>query len=225
VDPRLISVSGPSRLSAAIASGRTARLLPKPTWWDSFLFLALMSGPPKFRDRDLMASLQGSVDAVVLLHIGVWLCGGLWVLGRLFPATTRRGVLPAGNVALVIAALFIGSLTLSLFDSPGVLLTAFIVGQFAVMLSFTWVFTHRFGAWASLRLMFIGAATLAVTIVALVFVAPGMVIYGDNIILGVTRISGELIADTGSLAVIGLVLCLSDAPPLRPPVCTPHSIR
>jgi len=58
VDPRLISVSGPSRLSAAMASGRTARLLPKPTWWDSFLFLALMSGPPKFRDRDLMALRQ-----------------------------------------------------------------------------------------------------------------------------------------------------------------------
>ena len=86
---------------------------------DSFLFLALMSGPPKLRDRDLMASLEGSIDAVVLLHIAVWVCGGLWVLGRLFPATVRRGVLPAGNVALVIAALFIGSLTLSLLESPG----------------------------------------------------------------------------------------------------------
>jgi hypothetical protein len=202
-----------------MASGRTARLLPKPTWWDSFLFLALMSGPPKFRDRDLMASLQGSVDAVVLLHIGVWLCGGLWVLGRLFPATTRRGVLPAGNVALVIAALFIGSLTLSLFDSPGVLLTAFTVGQFAVMLSFTWLFTHRYGAWASLRLVFIGVAILALTTVALVFIAPDLVMYGDtDIVLGVTRIRGDLIADTGSLAVIGLVLCLSNAPSIRPPV-------
>jgi O-antigen ligase len=186
-----------------------------PSWFDSLLFLALMSGPPKFRDRDLEASLEGAIDLVVVIHIAVWTCGGLWVLARLYPAAVRRGVFPSINPAQVIGALFIISLTFSLWESPGILLTAFIVGQFAVMLGFTWVFTHRFGASACLRHLFIGVSVLALTTVALVFLVPGLMISDTNFVFGVTRVSGDLIADTGSMAVIGLVLCLSSMPPLR----------
>src|SRR4051812_21311310 len=63
VDQRSMSVTESPRRLVDVTPGRTVRRLPKPTWWDSFLFLALMSGTPKFRDRDLMASLQGSIDA------------------------------------------------------------------------------------------------------------------------------------------------------------------
>ena len=35
---------------------------------------------------------------------------------------------------------------------------------------------------------------------------------------GETRVRGDYIADTGSVAVIGLVLCLSSMPPLRGPM-------
>src|SRR5688572_970875 len=103
-----------------------------PTVFDSLLFLALMSGPPKFRQRDVFASLAGAIDPVVMIHVGVWTCGGLWVLARLYPALLRHKVVPSVNPAQAIGALFIAALSLSLWDSPGVLLTAFTLGQFAV---------------------------------------------------------------------------------------------
>src|SRR4030095_15262059 len=123
----------------------STRVADGPNWFDSVLFVLLMSGPPKFRGRDPLASLSGAIDQVVLIHIAVWICGGLWVLARLYPSVVRRGLVPAVNPAQALGALFIAALTLSMPDSPGLLLTAFTLGQFAVMLSFIWVFTHRFG--------------------------------------------------------------------------------
>src|SRR6187200_1637690 len=139
-----------------MTSDPSARVEHAPSWFDSLLFLALMSGPPNFRDRDPYASLNGELDPVAMIQIGVWACGGLWVLARLYPAVLRRGVIPSVNLAQAIGALFIAALTLSLLESPGILLTAYTLGQFAVMLSFVWVFTHRFGTLACLRHLFIG---------------------------------------------------------------------
>jgi O-antigen ligase len=201
-----------------MTSTPSTRLAHVPSWFDSLLFLALMSGPPKFRDRDPVSSLEGVIDVVVVIHIVIWICGGLWVLARLYPAAVRRGVVPSVNPAQVVGALFIASLTLSLSESPGILLTAFTVGQFAVMLGFIWVFTDRFGTSACLRHLFIGVSVLALATVALLFLSPGLVIDDTDFVLGVTRIRGDLIADTGSMAVIGLVLCLSSMPPLRGPL-------
>src|SRR4030095_2215321 len=118
---------------------------PRPTWFDSLLFLALMSGPPKFRLRDVAASLTGAIDSVVLLHVCVWFAGGLWGLMPACLALLRRGILPRLNPVQVFGALFIFGLSLSMWISPGFLLTAFMLGQFAVMLGFSWVFVHRFG--------------------------------------------------------------------------------
>ena len=160
----------------AMTSAPSTRVAHAPNWFESLLFLALMSGPPKFRDRDPFASLDGAIDFVVVIHIAVWACGGLWVLARLYPAALRRGIVPAVNPAQAIGALFIAALTLSLWQSPGILLTAFTLGQFAVMLGFVWVFTHRFGTSACLRHLFIGVSVLALVTVALVFLAPGLVI-------------------------------------------------
>ena len=135
-----------------------------------------MSGPPKFRERDPFASLAGAIDLVVVIHVAVWACGGLWVLARLYPAVLRRGVVPSVNPAQAIGALFIAALTLSLWESPGFLLTAFTLGQFAVMLGFVWVFTHRFGTSACLRHLFIGVErSRADDVLQLVYVAPGLV--------------------------------------------------
>jgi O-antigen ligase len=179
------------------------------------LFLALMSGPPTFRDRDPYASLNGELDLPALIQIGVWICGGLWMLARLYPSVLRRGVLPAVNPAQALGALFIVALTLSLWDSPGFLLTAFTLGQFAVMLGFIWVFTHRFGTSACLRHLFIGVCVLALATVAAFYFAPELVADGTGL---TTRLRGSNIADTGSVALIGLVLCLSGIPPLRGPM-------
>jgi O-antigen ligase len=193
--------------------GRVAHV---PNWLESLLFLALMSGPPKFRGRDPFASLAGTVDAVVAIHAVIWTCGGLWVLARLYPAVLRGRGVPV-NGAQLVGALFIASLTLSLPQSPGVLLTAFTLGQFAVMLSFAWVFTHRFGTASCLRHIFLGVVILTFATIAAVYLAPGLVTEESGLVAFESRLRGDYIADTGSLAVIGLVLSLSNAAPLRGP--------
>jgi O-antigen ligase len=186
----------------------TASLAPTLTWLDSLLFLALMSGPPKFRYRDSTASLAGTIDLAALIQIGVWACGGLWVIMSLYP-WLRRGLLPAVNPVQVAGALFIVSLSLSIRESPGVLLTAFTLGQLAVMLSFAWVFTHRFGTSAYLRHLFFGVSVLALGIAAAALAAPDLVITDQR------RLIGERIAPTGAVAVIGFVFCLSNIPALK----------
>jgi O-antigen ligase len=202
-----------------VTSVRSTRVAPVPHGLESFLFLALMSGPPKFRGRDLSASLTGAIDTVVLIHVAVWTCGGLWVLARVYPAALRRTVVPFVNLAQILGAAFIAALTLSLWDSPGRLLTAFTLGQFAVMLTFSWVFTHRFGASACLRHLFIGATVLALVTIAAIFLAPGLVMADDTpIVLGETRLLGGNLTFTSSVALIGLVCCLSSVPPLRGPM-------
>jgi O-antigen ligase len=196
-------------------SAPAPRVAITPTWIDSILFLALMSGPPNFRDRDPYASLKGEIDLSALIQIGAWACGGLWVLARLYPSVLRRGVLPAVNPAQAMGALFIATLTLSLADSPGFYLTAYTLGQFAVMLGFVWVFTHRFGTAACLRHLFIGVSVLALVTVAALYLAPELVADGTGL---ETRVRGSNITDTGSVAVIGLVFCLSGIPRLRGPM-------
>jgi O-antigen ligase len=185
-----------------------------PTWLDSLVFVALMSGPPNFRDRDPYASLRGELDLTTVIQIGVWVCGGLWILARLYPSVLR-GRLPAVSLAQALGALFIVALTLSLWESPGVLLTAFTLGQFAVMLGFVWVFTNRFGTSACLRHLFIGVCVLAAVTIATLYFAPELVADGTGL---ATRVRGSNIADTSSVALIGLVLCLSGIPPLRGPL-------
>ena len=103
----------------------------------------------------------------------------------------RRGIVPAVNPAQAVGALFIGALTLSLWESPGFFLTAFTLGQFAVMLSFVWVFTHRFGTSACLRHLFIGVSLLALATVATLFSRQNswLVIGHDTgLVIGQTRV-------------------------------------
>jgi len=195
-------------------SSVAVRVPHAPTWRESLLFLLLLSGPPKFRGRDPFASLEGAIDIVVVIHVAVWLIGGLWVLARLYPAVIRRGVVPPLQPPQTIAVLFIAALTLSLWDSPGILLTAFSLGQFAIMFGFAWVFTHRFGTSACLRHLFVGVSILALSILAAAYIAPGLVTE-ETFVAGQTRLRGDLIADAGSVAVVGLVCLLSNMPALR----------
>jgi O-antigen ligase/polysaccharide polymerase Wzy-like membrane protein len=189
----------------------TGAVASTPSWLDSVLFIVLMSGPPKFRDRDPFASLEGAIDVIVLVHAAVWACGALWVTARLYSSVLRRGVVPAINAVEGVAALLIAALSLSLWDSPGFLLTAFVLGQFAVTLTFVWLFAHQFGPTACLRHLFGGVLTLALAIVVAVYFDPYMVIRGP-------RLLGENIAPAGAVAVLGLVFCLSGVPRLKSPL-------
>jgi hypothetical protein len=84
-----------------------------PSWFESVLFVALTSGPPKFRDRDVTASPTGAIEAFVLVQVAVWAVGGLWVLARLFTLVLRRGLLPPVNPLQVLGVLLLVSLSLS----------------------------------------------------------------------------------------------------------------
>ena len=199
------------------SAGRTPRSVgnrpsslwaPTPTWIESLLFLALMTGPPKFSgDREVTASLAGQIDGMVIIQIAVWASGALWVFARLFSSTVKRGVIPVLNPVLITAWFLIAALSISLPQAPGVLLTGFTLGQYAVMLSFAWVFVHRFGAEAYLRHLFIGVSVLAVVIAAAALVSPELVFIN-------TRLRGDKIADTGVVAALGLVFCITNVPKL-----------
>jgi O-antigen ligase len=180
-------------------------------WLDSVLFIALMSGPPKFRQRDALASLTGQIDAMVAMQIAVWVCGGLWVFLRLYPSVLRRGRVPPVRALQVLSTLLVATLSLSILDSPGVLLTGFMLGQFVVMIAFSWVFLHRFGITTYLRHLFACIVLLLVTIAASIFVAPELVMAGANSF----RVRGDTIGPTGALAAMALVFCLSNVPRLK----------
>ena len=195
----------------SMAIMRTAWRGLAPTRLESLLFVALMSGPPKFRFRDLNASLTGALDWVVVVHIAVWLCGGLWVLARLYPSLSTRGIVPAVSSPQAWGALLIASLCLSLWHSPGFLLTAYMIGQLAVMLAFAWIFVDRYGPESYLRHLFAGVWVLTAMLIASAYLIPDLVFADDG-----TRFRGEVIAPTGPLAAMGLVFCLSSAPRIRP---------
>jgi hypothetical protein len=188
-------------------SGKPLRV---PTWIDTLLFLAVMSGPPAIRDRDMYASLAGEVDAAVLVKLVIWACAGLWVVGRLAPSLLRYGRIPAVNRAQTLGVLLVASLTLSLWGSPGFLLTAFTLLQFVIMIAFAWVFTERYGYSIYLRYLFVGVCLLTVVLLIAAWVAPTMVIDELN-----QRFRGERIAPTGAVAGMGLIFCLSNLPRLK----------
>lgn len=186
-----------------------------PNWLERTLFVLLMSGPPKFRVRDPIASLESTIDSVVVLHIVVWGAAALWVFARVYPSVLRRGKIPSVNAAQAIGGLFIAALSLSMWRSPGVLLTAFTLGQFCVMLGFFWMFTYRFGAMATLRHIFFGVSLLVVVTAVALFVAPDLVI---SVVEDDIRLRGDYLAETSLVAIIGLVFCLSSLPALTGPI-------
>ena len=197
-------------LQSSVPDVRTARRRDAPGWLDTLLFIALMSGPPALRDRDMTAALAGEIDTIVLIRLVVWACGALWVAARLYPSLRRRGVVPAMNNAQVIGALLIAALSVSLWHSPGFLLTLFTLGQFTVMLTFAWLFADRFGPRTYLRHIFIGVCVLTLCLIAAALLNPGLVIDEDTL-----WFRGDRVAPTAAVAGMGLIFCLSSIPRLR----------
>jgi len=192
-----------------MANVRASWAARAPTLLESLLFLALMTGPPKFRYRDVTASLTGAIDSAVLVQIAVWTCGGLWAFARLYPTALKWRAAPVVSGVQVLGALFIVAMSLSIWRSPGVLLTAFMLGQLAVMLLFAWVFVTRFGPSTYLRHLFAGVFILTLIMGVAVVLAPELVLVGSNL-----RIRGDRIAPTGPVAAMSLVFCLSNIPRL-----------
>lgn len=189
------------RVDSAALPGRS-----QPGVVDGLLFLLLMSGPPKFRARDITASLRSEVDTAIGVQLVVWSIGFLWVLYRLYPLVIRRRVLPKLEPLHAIGLAFLLSLTFSINRSPSLALTGFVIWQGVVMLAYSWTFLHCYGAETYLRRLFWGYLALSVTIFLAWMFMPSLVVAG-----GGTRVRGDLIAPSGAVSALALCLLLSGA--------------
>jgi hypothetical protein len=137
----------PVLLIAVLAILAVVILLGRSLTADYLAFFALFSGPPRLRARDPLASLQGEIDWVVILHIMVWLIGALWVARQLFRCLVVERKPVFFTWIHFLAVLLSALLGLSLIKSPGPLLTLFRALQMLVMILFAlmWVCGPRSG--------------------------------------------------------------------------------
>jgi hypothetical protein len=172
------------------------------------LFFLLLSGPPKFRLRDPSESLSYSLDWAIMLQVIVWGVAGCWLFldtsyesGAETPDKSRLSTLQT------LSAILIGLLGVSVFFSEAPVFSAFKVYQLGVMVAFIMRFTDRFGTKETLNNLFLGCGILTLADIAATFLMPGLVFVQTE--LGSTRFRGDLIAQTGSVSVIGLILLLT----------------
>jgi len=173
------------------------------------LFLLILSGPPRLRIRDAEASLRGDLDWVVILHVVVWGLAGLWVLlqmGKRF--YTKRPVLRLRLPQILGLALII-CLSASVWNSAAPALTAFKVYQMLVSLLFTQFFLDRFGVATSLKALFWGNTLLCIAIAICAFLVPDAVWTASDFNPDPSRLFGELIAPTGVVSVLAIILLLT----------------
>jgi O-Antigen ligase len=174
----------------------------------SILFILLFSGPPRFRERDPAASLRGDIDAVVILHILVWVAAGLWVFYQMrfyFQENSKRaGFRLPQRLGLGLIAV----LGLSTFVSVSPSLTAFKVYQMFISLMLTTVFVERYGVEACVQKLFQGSALLCAAIPMALLVNPDLVVITTE--TGALRLRGDYIAGTEGVALLCLVLLLAE---------------
>jgi hypothetical protein len=180
----------------------------RPTLGGRILFVLLLSGPPKFRLRDPSASLDYTVDWVILLQLLVWAVAGCWVLwnrGDWFVSDARRG---SGFSTLeMLSAVLFALLSVSVMFSEAPALSGFKVYQLVVSFAFVRLFVKKFGICEMLNNLFIGCGILVLADIVAAFVMPELVFVESE--LGSMRFRGDLIAQTGSVSVIGLILLLT----------------
>jgi hypothetical protein len=180
---------------------------PPPTAY-KVLFLLLLSGPPKFRLRDASDSLGLTLDWVVVLQITVWIVAGCWLF---FDTSQEAGAetleQPRRSPLEMLCILLVGLLGLSVFFSEAQAFTAFKVYQLGVTIAFILRFTRRFGISETLNNLFLGCGILTLADVAAAVFMPELVFFESE--FGTARFRGDLIAQTGSVSIIGLILLLT----------------
>jgi hypothetical protein len=193
--------------------------LSKPRILETLLFLALLSGPPALRVRDPSASLSGDADWSVLLNAAVWALGAFWVFLNLGGYVLKAKSLPRFDLLYLLAFLLAFCLYLSTLSSLVPILTFYRVSQILIVILFGFFWARRFGIDSTLRHLLGGYLMLSIAIAVAAFVAPDLV-YASGTIESVygtantdpdrgLRLRGDSIANTGSVAAMGLVLLLS----------------
>jgi hypothetical protein len=176
------------------------------------LFVLLVSGPPKLRVRDPLASIRGEIDVVVMFQVLVWGLAGLWVAYVLiygYPLGSRHRLrlwLPQRLGLLLVLCLGI-----SVLKSPAPALTSFKVCQMLIALLFGSLFVERYGVEVCLRKLFLGYTILCVVIATSFFVAPEVLLHTTRH-WEVFRLRGDLIAPTGTVSVFAIILLLTICP-------------
>jgi hypothetical protein len=183
----------------------------RPRNYETVLFLAILSGPPRLRERDPLASLSGVVDYAVLISALVWGLAAFWVFLNLGGYLLLRKSLPRFEPLVVLALLLGALLSLSALVSDAILLSLYRAIQIliAVMFGFFWV--RRFGIDSTLRHLLAGVIAMGIAIGVCAVAAPGLVwVFGDGFVdfAEGARLRGDYIGPTGATAVIGLVLLL-----------------
>jgi O-antigen ligase len=184
-------------------------LYKRPTFTAAALFLLILSGPPRIRIRDPEASLHGDVDWVVILHVIVWGLAGFWVLLQICKRFEAKRPLLGLRLPQILGLGVVLGLAVSIPASVAPFLTAFKVYQILVSLLFTQLFVERFGLKSCLKNIFWGTSLLCGAIAVCAFLAPDMVWIGSDFNPDPSRLRGDLIAPTGSVAAIGIILLLT----------------
>lgn len=176
------------------------RSLPK--WYDTLLFVALLSGPPKLRARDPLQSLENVVDWAVLLNFGVWLFGALWVLARFGNDFVFNKRLPAFPASVYLGFAFVCALLLSMLTSNAPLLTLYRTVQVGIALLFCFHWIDEFGVDNALRHLFWGLVFCVSIILVVAAIDPDSV-FASN------RLMGGVWGSAGSVAALGCVVALT----------------
>jgi hypothetical protein len=197
---------------------RVLFLYKHPTFTAAALFLLMLSGPPKLRFRDLEASLRGETDWVVFFHIVVWGLAGCWVLLQIGKRLSAKRPLLRLGLSQILGLALIICLSVSVWKSAAPAFTAFKVYQVLVSLLFTQMFAERFGVQASLKAMLCGNALLCIAIAICAFLAPDMVWTFSDFNPDPSRLYGELIASTGVVSVLAIILLLTSVRRIWKPI-------
>jgi O-antigen ligase len=187
---------------------KSAFAIVRPSFGAKILFFLLFSGPPKLRLRDPTASLDSTIDWVIVLQIMVWLVAGCWVLlnSSILSSSTSYEHSRFTKLEMISVILFF-FLFLSIFFSEAPAFSAFKVYQLIITFAIVTLFAKRYGVPELLNNLFIGCGILAVADIVAAFVMPNLVFVLSE--LGTIRFRGDLIAQTGTVSVIGLFLLLT----------------
>lgn len=198
-----------TRLFAANGEGRPRLSHRRVTFTATFLFLLMYSGPPKFRIRDPQASLHGVVDWVVVLHILVWGLAGAWVLFWILQRDRAKLLLARLRMPQKLGLALIFLMAASAVISKAPALSAFKIYQMGVCLLFTQLFVMQFGSTSCLKHIFWGTASLCAAIAVCAVLAPHLVWIGSDFNPDPSRLKGDLIAPTGPVSAIAIILLLT----------------
>jgi O-antigen ligase len=192
-----------------MASRLISTMVDKPGWVVSTLFFLLVTGPPKFRSRDLDASVRGEVDFAIFVQIAVYVAAFAWCTRELYLRPELRKL----SWTHRIAAVFVGLIATSCVFSLAPAFTASKAFEIGVLFCFTMIFVARFGVQICLDYILKGMLLICLLLTFLAIIAPQMVLFESE--SGIPRLRGWTIAESGPVAAIAVVLLLCSARPIK----------